>query len=147
MSEQDIEGRRSVDPGDAAEVDAELDEPADGRVAEPDAEPAELGAGSGELAADADEAAEPVRMTEAEARFAARLAEDLEQVLGVGIAVADLEIEGEGPVRIRAALLAEGAVQDIEGTGENSLEAYRALMRAAAELRLTKAFWRMVGDI
>jgi hypothetical protein len=136
MSEHEVEGRRSVHPSGAAGVDAERDEP--------DAEPAQPDAGLGELA---DDAGEPSRMTAAEARFAVRLAEDLEHVLGVGIAVADLEIEGEGPVRIRAALLAEGAVQDIEGTGENSLEAYRALIRAAAELRLTRAFWRTVGDM
>jgi hypothetical protein len=114
---------------DAAELDA--------GPPETEAEPAQLVA----------HGAEPVRMTEAEARFAARLAEDVEQVLGVGIAVSDLEIQGEGPVKIRAVLLADGAVQDIEGTGENSLDAYRALMRAAAELRLAKAFWRMVGDM
>lgn len=98
----------------------------------------------------ADEAAAeaaPVRMTEAEERFALRLAEDLEQVLGVGISVADLEIVGDGPVRLRATLLAEGAIRDIEADGETSLEAYRALLRAAAELRLERAFWRLVTDV
>jgi len=123
MSERDVGEPRPIDPtGDAAEQHP----------------------GSDELPADA---AEPVRMTEAEARFAARLAEDLEQVLGVGIAVADVEIEGDGPVRIRATLLAEGAVEEIDGSGENSIDAYRALVRAAAELRLAKAFWRIVGDV
>ncbi len=89
----------------------------------------------------------PVRMTEAEERFAQRLAEDLERVLGVGIAVSDLQITGEGPVRLRATVLAEGAIRDIEGDGETSLDAYRELVRAAAELRLERAFWRMVTDV
>lgn len=93
----------------------------------------------------------PVRMTEAEERFAVRLADDLEQVLGVGIAVSDLEIQGEGqgdgPVRLRATLLAEGSIRDIEADGETSLDAYRALLRVAAELRLERAYWRLVADV
>jgi hypothetical protein len=86
-----------------------------------------------------------VAMTEAEAAFAARLAVDLERVLGPGLAVADLEIAGDGPVAMRAAIFVDGMVREIEATGETSLDAYRALMVAAAELRLGAAYRRIVG--
>jgi hypothetical protein len=105
----------------------------------------------GETDEDADQVSvdedAPVRMTDAEERFAMRLAEDLERVLGAGIGIADLEISGDGPVHVRAALLAEGAIEEFEATGETSLDAYRALVQAAAELRLAKAFWRIVTDV
>jgi translation initiation factor 1 (eIF-1/SUI1) len=42
-------------------------------------------------------------MNDAETRLAERLARDLERILGTGILVEDLEIEGEGPVRVRVA--------------------------------------------
>jgi hypothetical protein len=87
----------------------------------------------------------PTGMSEADARYAERLAVDLERVLGVGIAIDDLELAGKGPVTIRAALLVEGQVREIEATGETSLEAYQGLVRAAAELRLAAAWWRLVG--
>lgn len=90
---------------------------------------------------------EPVRMTEAEERFAVRLAEDLERVLGVGIAISDLQIVGEQPVRLHATLLAEGTIREIDGVGGTSLDAYRELIRAAAQLRLERAFWRLVTDV
>jgi hypothetical protein len=100
---------------------------------------------SGGAPSDRDAGAAPTGMSEADARYAERLAVDLERVLGVGIAIDDLELVGEGPVTIRAALLVEGQVREIEATGETSLEAYQGLVRAAAELRLAAAWWRLVG--
>jgi hypothetical protein len=94
---------------------------------------------------DEEDVGKAVAMTEAEAAFAARLADDLERVLGPGLAVADLEIAGDDPVAMRAAILVDGMVREIEATGETSLDAYRALMVAAAELRLGAAFRRIVG--
>lgn len=85
------------------------------------------------------------RMTEAEERFAERLAEDLEQVLGQGIIVRDVEIASDGPVFIRVACLVDGQIRELEARGETMLEAYREVIRAAAELRLASAWWQIVG--
>lgn len=85
------------------------------------------------------------RMTEAEERFAERLAEDLEQVLGQGIIVRDVEIASDGPVFIRVACLVDGQIRELEARGETMLEAYREVIRAAAELRLAAAWWQIVG--
>jgi hypothetical protein len=84
-------------------------------------------------------------MNDAEARLAERLATDLERVLGTGILVQDLEIVGEGPVTIRVACLVDGASREIESTADSAIEAISDVIRLAAELRLTAAFWQMVG--
>lgn len=84
-------------------------------------------------------------MNDAEARLAERLAKDLERILGTGILIEDLEIEGEGPVTIRIACLVDGTSREIAATGESTIEAISSLIRRAAELRLTAAFWQMVG--
>ena len=84
-------------------------------------------------------------VNDAEARFADRLATDLERVLGTGILIEDLEIEGDGPVVIRVACLVDGASREIEATGGTALEAAAVVIRLAAELRLSAAFWQMVG--
>jgi hypothetical protein len=84
-------------------------------------------------------------VNDAEERLAARLAEDLERVLGTGIVVEDVEIEGEGPVAIRAACLVDGQVRELRATGETVLEAIQGIIRSAAELRLAAAYWQMIG--
>ena len=78
-------------------------------------------------------------------RFAQRLAEELSGVLGVGIALEAVSIEGERPVTILATSLVDGQVRDLRGTGETILDASRDLIRGAAELRLAAAWWRLVG--
>ena len=85
-------------------------------------------------------------MDDAEAQFAARLAEDLERVLGAGIAIDDIELStGEQEASVRATLLIEGRIETIEATAADVVGLYRPLMERAAELRLGAAFWRMVG--
>ncbi len=84
-------------------------------------------------------------MNDAEARLAERLAQDLEQILGTGILVQDLEIGGDGPVTIRVACLVDGASREIEASGETAIEAVTGIIRLAAETRLAAAFWQMVG--
>ncbi len=84
-------------------------------------------------------------MNDAEARLAERLAADLERVLGTGILVQDLEIEGEGPVVIHVACLVDGQARDLRTQGETAIEAMSMLVRLAAETRLAAAFWQMVG--
>ena len=85
-------------------------------------------------------------MNDAEEQFAARLAEDLEKVLGAGIAIDDVELStGADVARVRATLLVEGRVETIEAEAPDILALYRPVIERVAELRLGAAFWRMVG--
>ncbi len=84
-------------------------------------------------------------MNDAEAQLAARLAEDLERVLGAGILVEDLEIVGDGPVTIHVACLVDGQAREIHADGESAIDAMADVIRLAAELRLNAAFWQIVG--
>ena len=86
-------------------------------------------------------------MNDAEARLAERLAEDLERILGTGILVEDLEITGEGPVVIDVACLVDGQARRIHAEGESAVAAMGVVIRAAAELRLSAAFWQVVGPV
>jgi hypothetical protein len=84
-------------------------------------------------------------MNDAEAQLAARLAEDLERVLGTGIVIEDLDIGGPGPVTITVACLVDGRAREIRAEGETVIDAMSDVVRLAAELRLTAAFWQIVG--
>ncbi|HEY5435274.1 MAG TPA: hypothetical protein VIK13_08570 [Candidatus Limnocylindrales bacterium] len=84
-------------------------------------------------------------MNDAEEQLARRLAADLERVLGTGILVQDLEIDGDGPVTITVACLVDGASREIHAEGATALDAISNVIRLAAELRLSAAFWQMVG--
>ena len=88
-------------------------------------------------------------MNDAEERFAERLADDLQRVLGVGIVVSDVELEvadGDGPgARVTATLLAGARTETIEATGESVLALYEPIVRRAAELRLRDAYWQIIG--
>lgn len=84
-------------------------------------------------------------MNDAETQLAERLAIDLERVLGTGILIEDLEIQGEGPVTINVACLVDGRSREIHAEGESAIDAMSNVVRLAAELRLAGAFWQMVG--
>jgi len=85
-------------------------------------------------------------MNDDEERIAERLAEDLDRVLGAGLAVDDIELTGSGDqVRAVATLLIEGRVETIQVSADDVVGLYRPLVKRAAELRLRSAFWRMVG--
>lgn len=84
---------------------------------------------------------------DANQRFAERLAREVEGLLGVGIALDEVSLEGETPVTIRATCLVDGQLREFVGTGPTILEASRDLIRAAAELRLSAAWWRLVGPV
>ena len=84
-------------------------------------------------------------MTEAEERFAERLAVDLDRVLGEGVAVADVQIHGDGPVAVRLDCLVDGRVRTIEVEADDLLAAYRRIVESAAEMRLSAAWWQIVG--
>lgn len=83
-------------------------------------------------------------MTEAEERFAERLAEDIGRVLGAGFAIDDVSIESNGRVHVYATVLAEGHIEAIDVEAASLLEAYPELIRRAAELRLAGAWTRMI---
>lgn len=85
-------------------------------------------------------------MNDAEEQFAKRLATDLEKVLGVGIAVDDVELATtDHDAHVRATILVEGRIETIDVTASDVVGLYRPLIERAAELRLGAAFWRMVG--
>lgn len=84
-------------------------------------------------------------MNDAEAQLADRLAHDLERILGTGILIQDLEIRGEGPVVISVACLVDGRSREIRAEGESAIAAVSTVIRLAAEVRLSSAFWQMVG--
>jgi hypothetical protein len=84
-------------------------------------------------------------MNDAERQLAGRLARDLERVLGTGILIEDLEIQGEGPVTIDVACLVDGQSREIHAEGESVMEAMSSVVRLAADLRLAGAFWQIVG--
>jgi hypothetical protein len=85
-------------------------------------------------------------MNDSEQRFAERLASDLEQVLGAGIAIDDVELTaGDGEAHVRATLLVEGRIETIEATAPDVVALYRPLIERAAEMRLAAAWWRMIG--
>jgi hypothetical protein len=85
-------------------------------------------------------------VNDAEARFAERLGEDLERVLGAGLAVDDIELSSAGDqASVRATLLVEGRIETVLVSAPDVLGLYRPLIERAAELRLRSAFWRMVG--
>jgi hypothetical protein len=85
-------------------------------------------------------------VNDAEERFAERLAEDLERVLGVGIAIDDVDLEvGDGTARVTATLLIGARVETIEAIGDDVLALYRPIVQRAAEIRLQSAWWQLVG--
>jgi hypothetical protein len=87
-------------------------------------------------------------VNDAEERFAERLAEDLERVLGAGIAIDDVDLHvGDGESSVRATLLIGERVETIEASGSDILSLYRPIVERAAELRLASAFWRMIGPV
>lgn len=85
-------------------------------------------------------------MNDAEEQFAERLAEDLARVLGVGIAIDDLELAiADDGATVVATLLIDGRVEQIEAAGPDLISLYRPLVQRAAEVRLASAFWQMIG--
>jgi hypothetical protein len=88
-------------------------------------------------------------MSEADERYAARLAEDLGRILGTGIIVEELDLgpAEDGPARIRVLCLFDGGAEALEAEGETRLEAHNRLVRAAAEMRLAIASRRMIAPI
>lgn len=84
-------------------------------------------------------------MSDADARFADRLAEDLERVLGEGILITELSIGRDGRVVIHLACLTDGQVREADIESDDLLDAYRDAIRAAAEIRLAAAWWQIVG--
>ena len=83
-------------------------------------------------------------MTEAQARFADRLAEEVQAVLGPSIAIETVEISGDGPVTIIANCRTADRLEAVTGRGPTLLDASRDLITAAAEHRLGAAWHRLL---
>ena len=97
-----------------------------------------------------DDGTEPLAMSEADQRFAERLAEDLARILGTGILIDRLEFaadDDDGPARIRVLCLFDGRLEALEAEGETRLEAYNRLIVKAAEFRLGLAARNMIAPI
>lgn len=84
-------------------------------------------------------------MTEAQTRFADRLAEEVEAVLGPTIAIEAVSIIGDGPVSIVAQCRLSDGTREVAAQGATLLEASRALITAAAEFRLGVAWRRLIA--
>jgi hypothetical protein len=85
-------------------------------------------------------------MNDAERRFAERLAEDLDRVLGAGFVVSDIElVEGQEGVTARATILVEGRVETIEAEAPTVDGLARPVVERIAEIRRDAAFWRSLG--
>jgi hypothetical protein len=87
--------------------------------------------------------------SEADERFAERLAVELEGILGTGIILEELDLgpAESSPTRIRAVALFDGRSEVLEADGDTRLEAYNRLVRAAAELRLSVAARNMIAPL
>jgi hypothetical protein len=88
-------------------------------------------------------------MTEATEQFAARLAEDLERILGTGIVLDEVEF-GPGDddaARIRVLCLFDGRTEVLEANGETRQETYNRLIKAAADLRLALSSRTMIAPM
>jgi hypothetical protein len=85
-------------------------------------------------------------VNDAEEQFAARIAEDLELVLGPGIAVDDVDlVVGEGAAKVTATLRVGDQVETIEAVGRDVLSLYQPVIRQAAETRLAAAYRQMLN--
>ena len=88
-------------------------------------------------------------MNDAETRLAERLSADLERVLGTGILIEDLEIEGDGPVTINVACLVDGQSREIRADGESAIDAIverHPPGRGAAPGRPRSGRWSVLAD-
>jgi hypothetical protein len=81
---------------------------------------------------------------DANEQFATRLSAEVAGVLGAGITLEHVSVAGDAPVVIRASCLIGGRSRTFESSGVTLLDAARDLIRAAAELRLSSAWSRMV---
>ena len=83
-------------------------------------------------------------MTEAQSRFAERLAEEIQAVLGPSMTIEIVAISDAGPVTINADCRTGDRLQPVTGRGPTLLDASRDLITAAAELRLGAAWQRLM---
>ena len=84
-------------------------------------------------------------MNDAEERFAARITEDLEHVVGPAMVVDDVELlVGDDAARVTATLRIGDRAATIEAVGRDVLSLYQPLIRQAAETRLALAYRAML---
>ena len=94
---------------------------------------------------DTDVAQQPV--SDADARFVDRLADEVQSILGVGLLIEALTRRDDGTVELCASCLLDGQADEVIVDGETLLDASRELIRAVAERRLAAAWTRLVAPI
>lgn len=92
---------------------------------------------------------DPATFNDADERFAAQIAAELGKILGTGIVIDEIELgpTEDDPARIRVLCLFDGGAETLEASGPTTRDAYNALIRSAAELRLALASRRMIAPI
>ncbi len=90
---------------------------------------------------------QPQPLSDADARFADRLADEVQAILGVGLLIEGLTRHDDGSVELRASCLLDGQAADVVVEGETLLDASRELIRVVAERRLVAAWNRLVAPI
>ncbi len=96
---------------------------------------------------DLDAADDGPPLTSAEEAALARLESDLERVLGPEVGIGALELDPGGPpIRVRATLMTEGKVREIEAEGDDLDAACAALLRAASVAEGDTGLSRIIGD-
>ena len=84
-------------------------------------------------------------MNDAEERFAARLADDLDRVLGPGLAIDEVELSVEPQMaRVTATIRVGTRTEAIEASAPDVLGLYGPMVARAAGLRLGAAFRKVV---
>jgi len=84
-------------------------------------------------------------VNDAEEQFAARIAEDLELVVGPAIALDHVDlVVGDGAAKVTVTLRLGDQAETIQAVGPNILTLYEPIVRQAAEMRLAAAYRRLL---
>jgi hypothetical protein len=94
-----------------------------------------------------DSDATQASMNDADRRFADRLADEVQAILGVGLLIEGITRRDDGSIELHASCLLDGQAAEVEVEAETLLEASRELIRVVAERRLNAAWTRLVAPM